>query len=1037
MAEGIVIEVSDGVAASIQTKIRGIGSEARDANAHVEKLRQAIGSLGNSDPVTRLQTEMLKLQTAQARLAQAMAQSQSATTQAATATQRLQAAQTATATAAARLATAQQQTATATINAATAATRGQTAALQLQQAQQRLATTTTTAAGAMGTFLARFIGIAVVIGAAKAVLGMADAYTVLQNKLGTVSTSIAQTNELTANIYGIAQRTSVEIGTVASAFTRFDRALLPLGKSQADVLRMTETVNKALLIGGATTQEAAGALLQLSQGFNAGKLQGDEFRSVSENMPSLIKAIGDSTGWAADKIKKYGSDGKITSEVIYNAVTYMQKSTDAAFDKMQKTMGQASVNMKNSIMNAFGEVNTAVGFTAALANGTIALSKALDEFTARTMAGDNQVLQFLTSIGDLWKVMKEMYDLISNQVVQAFRDYFHITEDANGSSSLLEIGLKALVDSLRELLTVGNEVNYFFNRLNNNLGTAQEKIVAITRGNWGKLDSIREASDARGIVDKKTYEDFKTKIANASNTTKPDAYSSMENRRMRELAGRNKTSNLRPTGPRTQFPSGDDKKKKGERKKTPAEEYNLIEKKYTDEIASLGMLKPLREDKNALDEIELQLLRKNIVLTDAGRTALQGYITTVREGKVVQQEMDRIYEATVGPAREYAATLKASDILLGKGTISQKQYNEEMSRAKQKLDEFNDPFLQYNKALDDEIRLLGFTGTALEVETRMMAIRNELTKKGLDLTREDNKAQLEALEIKIRQTQQEELRKKIAEVDKGLGAPNSTFEVNAKVSEINRTGLDQLRLMEEGRAAGILSEEAYALRVLEIRRKSAQDIRDIELARTTAQLQLGQETFDSLAGLTEAFAGKQNVVYKTMFAASKAMAIAQSLIKIQAAMAEALALPWPANLGAMAMVAAQGMSIMANIRAVKEGFQAGGYTGSGATDAVAGVVHGQEFVMNAAATRRNRPMLEAMNRGAEGVATNDGQGGNGATKVVMLNFEVNNNIQTSGGKGDSEADGLAKAAETISRKTQADIMDSIRMGGVWSKVIKQ
>lgn len=45
------------------------------------------------------------------------------------------------------------------------------------------------------------------------------------------------------------------------------------------------------------------------------------------------------------------------------------------------------------------------------------------------------------------------------------------------------------------------------------------------------------------------------------------------------------------------------------------------------------------------------------------------------------------------------------------------------------------------------------------------------------------------------------------------------------------------------------------------------------------------------------------------------------------------------------------------------GFAGGGYTGNFGVGQVAGVVHGQEFVMNAAATARWRPQFEAMNRG--------------------------------------------------------------------------
>lgn len=137
----------------------------------------------------------------------------------------------------------------------------------------------------------------------------------------------------------------------------------------------------------------------------------------------------------------------------------------------------------------------------------------------------------------------------------------------------------------------------------------------------------------------------------------------------------------------------------------------------------------------------------------------------------------------------------------------------------------------------------------------------------------------------------------------------------------------------------------------------------IDQQRRSTQLMAASNLFDSLAQIAEAGMGKQSAIYKAMFAVSKAFAIADAIIKIQQAMAQALALPFPANLPALASVAALGASIIANISAVAANFDKGGYTGDLARDQAAGIVHGQEFVVNAAATARNRPLLEAINNG--------------------------------------------------------------------------
>ena len=153
--------------------------------------------------------------------------------------------------------------------------------------------------------------------------------------------------------------------------------------------------------------------------------------------------------------------------------------------------------------------------------------------------------------------------------------------------------------------------------------------------------------------------------------------------------------------------------------------------------------------------------------------------------------------------------------------------------------------------------------------------------------------------------------------------------------------------------------------------QASQDrITAIEEAANKARLDLnlsnGEQIAGSMASMFKTMLGEQSGAYKAMFAIEKGMAIARSVMAIQTGIAQASSLPFPANLGAMATVAAQTASIIANIKAVSDvGFQSGGYTGSGGVSDVAGVVHGQEYVLNAAATKRvGVGTLDAINSGA-------------------------------------------------------------------------
>lgn len=142
----------------------------------------------------------------------------------------------------------------------------------------------------------------------------------------------------------------------------------------------------------------------------------------------------------------------------------------------------------------------------------------------------------------------------------------------------------------------------------------------------------------------------------------------------------------------------------------------------------------------------------------------------------------------------------------------------------------------------------------------------------------------------------------------------------------------------------------------------------IEQARRSTQIMAASDLFGSLAEITRAGFGEQSAIFKAMFVASKAFAIADSIVKIQQAMASAaMSLPFPANLPAIATVAALGASIIANIMSASLALASGGIVrgpGGPRDDAIPARLSDGEFIVNAAATRRNRALLEAVNNGA-------------------------------------------------------------------------
>lgn len=164
--------------------------------------------------------------------------------------------------------------------------------------------------------------------------------------------------------------------------------------------------------------------------------------------------------------------------------------------------------------------------------------------------------------------------------------------------------------------------------------------------------------------------------------------------------------------------------------------------------------------------------------------------------------------------------------------------------------------------------------------------------------------------------------------------------------------------------AGAITAEGEA-RMQKTRADAANAAAVIEAQKSAIITSTTQSMMDSgLSILADGF-GQQSGIYKAAFAASKAYAIAQSMVAINAGIAQAASLPFPSNLMAMATVAMETANIVSNIKAVADtGFASGGYTGPGGKYQPAGIVHKGEYVFDQASTNRiGVSQLEALRNG--------------------------------------------------------------------------
>ena len=212
--------------------------------------------------------------------------------------------------------------------------------------------------------------------ATQAAAALADEYDQLAGSIRNVSESETQAVRAMTAVQAIGDRTRQGLTATASLYTSVAIAAREAGKSQEESLRFTEAAQRAIALSrtGASQQQAA--VLQLGQALASNTLQGDEFRSLRESAPRLIRAIADGLHVTTGELKALSKEGKLTADVIFNALISQTGKLAGEMGNLRRTQTQATQVVKdewmklaadNSIVNAFRSL--AVKVADAIAGG--------------------------------------------------------------------------------------------------------------------------------------------------------------------------------------------------------------------------------------------------------------------------------------------------------------------------------------------------------------------------------------------------------------------------------------------------------------------------------------------------------------------------------------------------------------------------------------------------------------------------------------------------------------------------------------------
>ena len=212
----------------------------------------------------------------------------------------------------------------------------------------------------------------------KEIANLSDNLTNANNKLVLVSKNVNDLTKAQDELYQVSQRTRQGYKETVDLYSNLATSMQDMGKSQSEIIRTVETVNKAISISGSNAQQSAAAIMQLGQAFGSGQLSGDELNSLKENAQGLAKAIAQGMGVSIGQLKQLGADGKITSEVLAKALEKVADSVDKKFGNMTVNLEQGFGTVTNSLSTMTGEFLNATGASTSLANTFIDISKWLD-----------------------------------------------------------------------------------------------------------------------------------------------------------------------------------------------------------------------------------------------------------------------------------------------------------------------------------------------------------------------------------------------------------------------------------------------------------------------------------------------------------------------------------------------------------------------------------------------------------------------------------------------------------------------------------
>ena len=393
------------------------------------------------------------------------------------------------------------------------------------------------AQGLASSFTGLKVAIAAVASSAmlREFVKVADDMSLVNSRLKMATSSATEYAKQQKALHAIARDTHADIKETIDLYAKLAPALKNIGKSTEDTNNMVSNFTKALQLGGASAEEAAAAIKQFGQAMGSGALRGDEFNSIAEASPTLLRYMAEGLGVNVGKLRELGSEGKLTAEALSSAFEKVKNRIDSDFAQMPVTVGKAFTDLRTEINLILGNINEVSGATQTISGAITSFANALKEnkdTIVGVVSGIGTLIKHLGILGGSYLALKgsmaayaAMTKTVAAQtaagVIQLSlmdRALFQVGATVNVLKAAFASfwptlaiwaaveGFMALKDSLNKNKVNADELTAALSKTNEQLKqlTAQElqrDLRTLQKEQRGLLDNIERIEDALGRLD--------------------------------------------------------------------------------------------------------------------------------------------------------------------------------------------------------------------------------------------------------------------------------------------------------------------------------------------------------------------------------------------------------------------------------------------------------------------------------------------------------------------------------------------------------